>query len=140
MPQALRETVDRAAQSGHRLETHLCDVTDVDAVARMVDAGVTRFGRVDVLVNVVGGSAKGGPVELAPETWHKQIDYNLGSVYHGCRAVLPHMAAPRRDRQCVVHLRPALDRRGTGGLCVDEGGSDPSLARGLRRVRRVACG
>lgn len=114
--EALRETVDRAAQSGHRLETHLCDVTDVDAVARMVDACIACFGRVDVLVNVVGGSAKGGPVELAPETWHKQIDYNLGSVYHGCRAVLPHMAAQRRG--AIVNVSSTSGLRWTGAAQV----------------------
>ena len=60
----LRETVERVKAAGGEIETHLCDVTDSAAVAAMVEACVERFGRIDILVNNVGGSAAGGPVEM----------------------------------------------------------------------------
>src|ERR1044071_5625322 len=55
---ALKETVARAPG----VQTHVCDVTDGAAVKAMVEACVARFGRVDILVNNIGGSAAGGPV------------------------------------------------------------------------------
>src|SRR3982750_1922797 len=57
---ALRETLDKAPG----IATHLCDVTDGRANAQMVAACLDRYGRIDVLVNNVGGSAPGGPVEM----------------------------------------------------------------------------
>jgi len=84
---ALRETLDKAPG----IATHVCDVTRSEAVAQMVRACLERFGRVDVLVNNVGGSAAGGPVEMSEEVWDAQVDFNLKSVFLGCKHVLPVM-------------------------------------------------
>lgn len=89
----MAETVDRVRAAGGEIETHLCDVTDQGAITAMVAACVARFGRVDVLVNNVGGSARGGPVDMDPAIWQRQLDYNLTSVFLTCRTVLPHMVA-----------------------------------------------
>jgi NAD(P)-dependent dehydrogenase (short-subunit alcohol dehydrogenase family) len=68
-----------------------CDVTDGVAVRHLIDDCVVRFGRIDVLVNNVGGSEPGGPVELDEETWDAQIALNLKSTYLLCKEVLPIM-------------------------------------------------
>ena len=60
----LRETVEGVKKAGGAITTHLCDVTKSSEVAAMVDACVKAYGRIDVLVNNVGGSAAGGPVEI----------------------------------------------------------------------------
>src|SRR3546814_12240977 len=70
------------------------DVTDTEQVARMVQACVDRFGRIDVLHNNVGGSAPGGPVEMTEEVWDRQLDHNLRNVYLNCKHVLPIMESP----------------------------------------------
>ncbi len=57
----------------------VADVTDPDAVARVVDDTVERWGRIDVLVNVVGGSRPGKTVvELGLDEWHELL--NLGRI------------------------------------------------------------
>ena len=89
--QALQETVDKAPG----IATHVCDVTDSAAVAALVRACLDRYGRVDILVNNVGGSAAGGPVEMSEEVWDAQIDTNLKSVFLGCKHVLPVMERQR---------------------------------------------
>lgn len=89
----LEETLQRTRDVGGEIESHLCDVTDSSAVETMVEACVARFGRVDILVNNVGGSAKGGPVEMTEEVWDRQVDFNLKSVYLTCKYVLPVMVA-----------------------------------------------
>lgn len=107
----MEETLDRVRPLGE-VEPHLCDVTSLGAVDAMVAACIERFGRVDVLVNNVGGSAKGGPVELDEETWNRQVDVNLKSVYLTCKAVLPHMA--ERGSGAIVNTASTSGIRWTG--------------------------
>lgn len=90
-PEPMEETVARTREWGGEITTHLCDVTDSAQVAAMVRACIARYGRVDILVNNVGGSAKGGAVALAEETWDRQIDVNLKSVFLTCKHVIPEM-------------------------------------------------
>src|SRR5258708_204812 len=90
---AMAETLERIRETGGTVATHGCDVTDSAAVRAMVEACQSRFGRIDVLLNNVGGSAPGGPVEMSEEVWDAQIDLNLKSVFLGCKHVLPVMVA-----------------------------------------------
>ncbi|MGH7104524.1 MAG: SDR family NAD(P)-dependent oxidoreductase [Acetobacteraceae bacterium] len=89
--QHLEETVVRAREAGGMIETHICDVTDGGDVEAMVAACVRCFGRADILVNNVGGSAKGGAVSLPEAAWDEQIDYNLKSAFLTCKFVIPEM-------------------------------------------------
>jgi NAD(P)-dependent dehydrogenase (short-subunit alcohol dehydrogenase family) len=106
------ETLERVKAAGGEVEPYLCDVTDRKAVEAMVAACVDRFGTVDILVNNVGGSAKGGPVELAEEVWDRQMDFNLKSVYLTCRAVLPIMA--EQGAGSIVNTSSTSGMRYTG--------------------------
>ena len=80
-PDKTAETVERVTAVGGEIVTYQCDVTSNESVAAMVKACVDRFGRIDVLVNNVGGSAHGGPVDMPEEVWDAQVDYNLKSVF-----------------------------------------------------------
>ena len=90
-PDALTETVSLIDDDGGTVRTHTCDVTDSASVAGAVAACRDAFGRVDILVNNVGGSRPGGPAELSEEDWAAQLDHNLTSVYLTCRHVIPVM-------------------------------------------------
>lgn len=109
---ALEETLRRTREMGGEIAAHLCDVTDGNAVKAMVDACIGRYGRVDILVNNVGGSSKGGPVDMAEDVWQRQIDFNLTSVYRTCRHVLPHMAGQKRG--AIVNTASTSGLRWTG--------------------------
>jgi NAD(P)-dependent dehydrogenase (short-subunit alcohol dehydrogenase family) len=87
---AMAETVERVGNSG-AIATHVCDVLDDAQVGAMVEACREKFGRVDILLNNVGGSAAGGAAEISEEDFDKQIDYNLKSVFLACRHVIPVM-------------------------------------------------
>src|SRR5438309_10174984 len=106
--QALKETLDKAPD----IATHFCDVTDSAAVAAMVRACLERYGRVDILVNNVGGSAPGGPVEMSEEVWDAQVGLNLKSVFLGCKHVLPVME--RQAGGVIINLASTSGLRWTG--------------------------
>ena len=88
---AMTETVARIGNDGE-IATHVCDVLDDAQVLAMTEACRKKFGRIDILLNNVGGSAAGGVAEMSEEVFDKQIDYNLKSVFLSCRHVIPVMA------------------------------------------------
>jgi NAD(P)-dependent dehydrogenase (short-subunit alcohol dehydrogenase family) len=87
---SMTETVARVGNDGE-IVTHICDVLDDAQVGAMTEACRKKFGRVDILVNNVGGSAAGGAAEMSEENFDKQIDYNLKSVFLTCRHAIPVM-------------------------------------------------
>jgi NAD(P)-dependent dehydrogenase (short-subunit alcohol dehydrogenase family) len=110
------ETVERVRQVGGEIEVHRCDVTNNDSVAAMVKTCVERFGRIDVLVNNVGGSAAGGPVDMTEDAWDAQVDYNLKSVFLTCKHVLPVMEKQRSG--AIVNVASASGVRWSGSAQV----------------------
>ncbi len=92
-PDSMTETVARVREFGGEIKTHLCDAMDSKQVAEMAKACHTAFGRIDILINNVGGSAAGGAAEISEEAWDRQIDYNLKTVYLACKHVIPIMIA-----------------------------------------------
>jgi NAD(P)-dependent dehydrogenase (short-subunit alcohol dehydrogenase family) len=109
---AMKETIDRVREFRGEIVSHTCDVTDGAAVKGMIDACLSAFGRIDVLVNNVGGSAAGGPVELSEEAFDNQIDYNLKSVFLACKHVIPIME--RQGGGSIINLASTSGLRWTG--------------------------
>lgn len=92
-PETMEETVARTQEAGGEIATHCGDMTDSAQVEAMVRACVARFGRVDILVNNVGGSAPGGAVALSEEAWERQMAFNLKNVFLACKHVIPELEA-----------------------------------------------
>src|SRR2546428_73541 len=110
---SLRETIEKTQGV---IETYVCDVTDGSATAGMVEHCVKTWGRVDILVNNVGGSAPGGPVEMSEELWDAQVDHNLKSVFLACKHVLPVME--RQAGGVIINLASTSALRWTGSAQV----------------------
>jgi NAD(P)-dependent dehydrogenase (short-subunit alcohol dehydrogenase family) len=113
---SVAETVARVEAAGGKIVTQHCDVTDNASVAAMVKACIDRFGRIDILVNNVGGSAAGGPVEMAEEVFDAQVDYNLKSVFLTCKHVLPVME--KQGGGAIVNTASTSGIRWTGSAQV----------------------
>ena len=111
-PERLTETARLIAEAGGIFAGDTCDVTRSESIAAMVARCVAAFGRIDVLVNNVGGSARGGPVEMSEEIWDAQIDHNLKSVFLTCKHVLPHMLA--QGSGAIVNISSTSGMRWTG--------------------------
>jgi NAD(P)-dependent dehydrogenase (short-subunit alcohol dehydrogenase family) len=131
---SMKETLDRVAEFGGTIKTHECDVTQSAAVKAMIDACLAAFGRIDVLVNNVGGSAAGGPVELSEEAWDGQMNYNLKSVFLACKHVLPVME--RQGGGAIVNLASTSGLRWTGSPQVGYAASKAGVMQ-LSRVVAV---
>ncbi|MCA0939860.1 SDR family oxidoreductase [Salipiger pacificus] len=112
----MEETLTRTRDAGGEVEPHLCDVTDRASVEAMVAACIARFGKVDILVNNVGGSFKGGAAQLSEEDWDRQMDFNLKSVFLTCKSVLPHMES--QGSGAIVNTSSTSGTRWTGAAQV----------------------
>jgi NAD(P)-dependent dehydrogenase (short-subunit alcohol dehydrogenase family) len=78
----------------------------------LVKQVVGRLGRVDVLLNAVGGWNGGAWVEeTSVEDWEKMLDLNLRSAFLLSRAVLPHMLEAGWGRIVHIASRAALEPR-----------------------------
>jgi len=110
------ETVERVKAAGGEIVVQQCDVTKSDSIAAMVAACLKRFGRIDVLVNNVGGSAHGGPVEMSEEVWDAQVDFNLKSVFLTLKHVLPVME--KQGKGAIVNVASTSGIRFTGAFQV----------------------
>lgn len=72
------------------------DMTDPASVNAMVAEANRRFGRLDGLVNTVGGFRGGKPVhETDPAEWDFLYDLIVRTTLNGCRAVIPYMLQAR---------------------------------------------
>jgi NAD(P)-dependent dehydrogenase (short-subunit alcohol dehydrogenase family) len=67
------------------------DTTDPDAVRRLVDTAVERFGRLDGLVVNAGVGRSGGVGELSDEDWDLVLRTNLTGPFLLMREALPHL-------------------------------------------------
>jgi NAD(P)-dependent dehydrogenase (short-subunit alcohol dehydrogenase family) len=67
------------------------DVSDSSQVAKMVEAALQTYGRIDILFNGAGILYYGTVLETDEQAWNRVISINLTGTYLFCRAVLPHM-------------------------------------------------
>ncbi|HVA24518.1 MAG TPA: SDR family NAD(P)-dependent oxidoreductase [Chloroflexota bacterium] len=71
------------------------DVASEQQVAGMVDQAISRFGRLDFLVNCAGNAAFAPVAELSLADWQAVIDVHLTGAFLCCRAALDHLVAAK---------------------------------------------
>ena len=96
---------------------HLClqgkDLSDPQAVEELVAAALDRFGRIDILVNIVGGWDAGQPVrDMSIETWNTMIRLNSTITFLMSRAVIPTMLEKGGGAIINIGARPGLRSSG----------------------------
>ena len=112
---AAKETEALIREEGAECIPQRCDMTVSTEVKAAVDACLERYGRVDILINNVGGSAAGDPVTMTEEVWDAQLDLNLKTAFLGCKHVLPMMERQRSgvivNISSIAGLRQHVDGR-----------------------------
>jgi 3-oxoacyl-[acyl-carrier protein] reductase len=90
---ALTEAEANLRAGGARLRAQVADVTKSDQAAQLVEAAITAFGGVDILINNVGGG-QGGPriADSTDDDWRAVFELNLVQTLRMMRLTLPHMS------------------------------------------------
>jgi NAD(P)-dependent dehydrogenase (short-subunit alcohol dehydrogenase family) len=94
-------TAERLRAQGHAAIAIEADVTDADAVIRMVEETSTHFGRLDILVNNAGVATIGPPEALSLADWQQVIDVNLTGVFLCAQAAARAMIAAGRGGSII---------------------------------------
>ncbi len=127
----LNEHFSRELEAGHL--AFGIDLADERAVSSAVEEARSKLGRVDVLVNTVGGYLGGSPVgDTDWAAWEKMLLMNVKVAFSTSRAVLPAFIAQSSGK--IVHIASMAALSGSAGESAYAG----SKAALLRFVESLA--
>src|SRR5712671_3662502 len=86
------------------------NLSDPNSLGQLIEQALTRFGRLDVLVNTVGAFRGGKPLhEADPADWDFLFNANVRTTLLCCRAVIPPMLKQKRGKIINVSSREGLE-------------------------------
>lgn len=93
--EAARKSADKVKTLGRKALPIEADVTDSKQIARLVQETIDTFGKIDILVNVVGGEARKARtssrfIDQEEEVWDATFAINVKTQVLMCQAVVPH--------------------------------------------------
>lgn len=98
---ALRRTSGEIRARGGSAVPHLADVSDPEAVQKVVADVIAVWGRLDALVNNAAIQISKTVVDTTPEEWNRQLGINVGGVFLFSKYAIPHL---RATRGAIVNL------------------------------------
>jgi NADP-dependent 3-hydroxy acid dehydrogenase YdfG len=122
----LEALVGELTGKGGKATAVVTDVTVRAEVQRLVDAAMTHYGRVDVMINNAGLMPQSPLGRLKTSEWDRMIDVNIKGVLYGIAAALPYM-----ERQKSGHF---INVSSVAGHKVRAGGAVYSATKHAVRV------
>ncbi len=113
-----REQLDNVAEAirakNRRAFAVEADVSDSASVARMVEATLKEFGRIDILVNSAGAGWASPIVETSDDVWKWIIETNLTGTFYCCREAARLMIEQKSGS--IINLASVAGVKGPPGL------------------------
>lgn len=100
--EALEATANEAEALGANVLAVPCDVTEPESPGRLVEAALTRFGRLDVVVGNSGGPRSGRALEVDDDDFGHALNANLIAQTRLVRAAVPTMKDAGWGRVCLI--------------------------------------
>lgn len=88
--EAAEDLVIKLQGSGCKAIAFQADVSDAAQAARLIEAAMNQFGRIDVLVNNAGKNIDRSMKNLTTEDWDQVIQSDLSSYFYTIKAALPY--------------------------------------------------
>jgi NAD(P)-dependent dehydrogenase (short-subunit alcohol dehydrogenase family) len=101
VPERCEETATRVRELGRRALAIPTDVMDTAQIRALIDKTLKELGRIDILVNNVGGSNPRPFMEQSERSWRRHIDINLVSVLAATSAAVSVMLAQGRGGSII---------------------------------------
>ena len=113
--EALNEVAEEMRRDGRTVHAVPTDVLDDAQVDRLVAEAVDRFGRLDLLANCAGQSARGRVLDTAPAEFQRLWELNFLATVRCTRAAAPRLLASRGHLILVGSLASRVAPRYLGG-------------------------
>jgi NAD(P)-dependent dehydrogenase (short-subunit alcohol dehydrogenase family) len=108
---ALGSAKEQLRDAGPEIVTIAGDVSDPKTAGDAVADCISRWGRLDILINNAGISGKQVPLwEIADDDWERVMAVNLNSVFYFCKAAVPGMIAQGYGR--IVNVASIAGKEG----------------------------
>ncbi|AVV58337.1 SDR family NAD(P)-dependent oxidoreductase [Paenibacillus glucanolyticus] len=104
--------VEDIRQHGGEASGYCADVANPDEVTAMVNAIVTKYGNIDVLIHNAGNLRDRKCMNMTDEEWNTVIDVHLNGAFYCIRRVLPHMTEHGGD---IVLMTSTAGLKGSVG-------------------------
>src|SRR3954465_15828467 len=113
----------QVGETADRMELGGVDLSDAEQAKQAVDAVATRFGRLDVLVNIAGAFSFETIAEGDPKTWARLYAINVLTALNASRAAIPHLTASTAGRIVNIGALGAVQAgRGMGPYAASKAG------------------
>jgi 3-oxoacyl-[acyl-carrier protein] reductase len=124
---------DSVREAGGWAKAFACDVRRASDIAPAVNAAMSEFGRIDILINNAGIYPRQTFLEMTEQQWDEMQDINLKSMFHCMKLVLPPMIAQRRGK--IVNISSVTFHLGMANMThyVASKGGVIGLTRSLAR-------
>ena len=110
----LDEVAGAVEAAGRRAVPVAADLSDLDATAALADTAHDAFGRIDIVVNNVGGAMPRAFLHTSPRALADAFAFNVGTAHALTRAAVPKMLAG--DGGAVVNISSAMARFSARGF------------------------
>ena len=96
--------------AGRRAVTVPADLSDLDAVAGLADAAVAAFGRLDIVVNNLGGAMPRPFLATKPRHLANAIGFNVATAHSLTAAAVPHLLNSPDQAGAVINISSVVGR------------------------------
>ena len=109
----LDDTAAELSQNGGTVVAIKGDVTNEEDAKQLIEQTVSRFGRLDILINNAGISMRGDFIKLDPEVYRSVFDVNVIGVTNVTIPALPHI---KKSKGSIIFVSSLAGIRGLPGL------------------------
>ncbi len=121
--EAAKETEKAVKEFGRRAFLYPCDVSDSDAVKKMIEESTKEFGKIDILVNNAGITRDNLLMRMSEEEFDAVMDINLKGTFHCIRHIARQMIRQKSGRIISISsVSGVLGNAGQANYCASKAG------------------
>ncbi len=111
----LRQVAGRVEAAGRRAVVVPADLTDFEAMASLAETAVDEFGRLDILVNNMGGTMPRPILDTSPRFMEEAFRFNVSAGHALVRAAVPRMLEGEHAGGAIVNISSVMGHVGGRG-------------------------